>query len=476
PLGHLWSLAIEEQFYLFWPLILGLGFRIFKKRKWIIGGTIAIIVISTLAMAVIYTPGDDPSRVYYGTDTRAYALLLGALAAMIWPGGKMSADISRSKKLSVDLAGAGSLIFILWMLVSTNQYQVFLYRGGLFIFSLVATLFVVVLAHPAGIFGRIFSVEPLRLLGKWSYGIYLWHYPVIILSTPYIDTDGPNVLRSLWQIAVSIALAALSFYLIEEPIRFKRIKLAKIFSRATACILIIFMVLIVTSTEGLQILAKDRVTDTYEQIGSVEDEIEIEPGKDEIEAESGKDEIEAEPGKNEIEAESEKNEIEAESGKDNVKNVIDSGEGITIISDSLLIDAKPIIEDRLPGIIINTKKGRQMYDAPEVVDELRSTGRLGDTVIIGLGSNGAFTEKQLKATIDCLEGAGEIILINTRVPKPWETVVNDILAQVVEFYPEVTLIDWYDVSKGHNEYFYKDGVHLNNVGIEAYIEMLLNAL
>ncbi len=155
---------------------------------------------------------------------------------------------------------------------------------------------------------------------------------------------------------------------------------------------------------------------------------------------------------------------------------LESGEGITIISDSLLIDAKPMMEENLPGIVIDTLKGRQMYDAPQVIDQLRADKKLGETVVIALGSNGAFTEKQLMKTLDCLEGVKDILLINTRVPKPWEPVVNEMMEKVLKSYSEVELVDWYGTSKGHGDYFYQDGVHLNQRGMDAYYEMLLGVL
>ncbi|MDA8227583.1 MAG: acyltransferase, partial [Desulfitobacterium hafniense] len=182
PLGHLWSLAVEEQFYLFWPLLLGLGLRYLRQRKWIIGVTMAVALTSAAAMALIYIPGQDPSRVYYGTDTRAFALLVGAVLAMVWPSRKMNPDLSGKKRLALDVAGGLGLLVVLLMIGKTNQYQTSLYQGGLLLYSVAAAGLVAVLAHPASYLGRLFGWGPLRWLGECSYGIYLWHYPVIILT------------------------------------------------------------------------------------------------------------------------------------------------------------------------------------------------------------------------------------------------------------------------------------------------------
>ncbi len=444
PLGHLWSLAIEEQFYLLWPLILSLVYRLIPRRKWIISIMVFLALISAGTMALIYIPGTDPSRVYYGTDTRAFALLAGAIAAMILPCGNMSLKIDGSKRKALALTGSMSLIITLWMIFRINQYQVFLYQGGLFIFSVAAAFLVAALAHPAGFLGRIFSIRPLRLLGKWSYGIYLWHYPVIVLSSSLVDTDGPDILHSVFQIAVSILLAVISYYFIEEPIRHGRVRALALSARVSVSAALIFAVMLVTSMEGMQILAKD-LSGEQETAGySKELQSHTESPID--------------------------TEAEAEAPPEG------HGNSITVIADSMMINVEPALQESLPGIIVDAEKGRQMYDAPEVIQELREKGKLGKYVIIVLGTNGAFTEKQLKTTIDCLEGAEEIILINTRVPKPWQGVVNEMLTNIVDSYYNVRLIDWFAESSGHNEYFYKDGVHLNPSGIEAYCKMIIDAL
>ncbi|MCB8816730.1 acyltransferase family protein [Desulfosporosinus shakirovi] len=457
PLGHLWSLAVEEQFYLFWPLLLVMGLRCFRQRKWIIGGTIAVALTSAAAMALIYIPGHDPSRVYYGTDTRAFALLVGAVPAMVWPSWKMNPDLSAKKRMALDLAGSLGLLVVLLMIGKTNQYQTSLYQGGLLLYSVAAAGLVTVLAHPASYLGRLFGWGPLRWLGECSYGIYLWHYPVIVLTNPVVNGEGLNYSRSLWQIAISIILAALSRYLIEEPIRYGRRKQVRrrrsdlqwwhrplaLSTKISLSILLMFLILFVTLNGGMQIsekaLAKSHVTQKQAQVAD----------KDEIVGMGPK-------------ATDRKNDI--------------NGDDITIIGDSLMINLEPVLHNRLPGIVIDAQLGRQMYQAPDLISRLQKEGKLGKIVIIELGSNGSFTEKQLKETLDSLQRTEEILLVNTRVPKPWETEVNETLTKVAESYPNTKLIDWHLISSGHEDYFYPDGVHLTQSGMKAYGEVLIEAL
>ncbi|MEG6513784.1 acyltransferase family protein [Desulforamulus ruminis] len=495
PLGHLWSLAVEEQFYLFWPFLLGWGLRCLRQRKWLIGGTVACVLISAAAMALIYIPGHDPSRVYYGTDTRVFALLVGAALAMIWPGGKMNADLSGKKRLALDAAGGLGLLVVLLMIGKTNQYQPSLYQGGLLLFSFAGACVVAVLAHPASYLGRFFGWRPWRWLGECSYGIYLWHYPVIILTSPVVNTEGPDLSRAFWQIGASIILAALSRYMIEEPIRYGRRKPVRrrrqrrrqilpwwqrpLAHRAkiTACIML-FLVLLVNPNEGTETsdkaLANSQMRTEQmqtEKNPETENKIEAE-AQTENEAQTEK---ETQIGTKAQETDKADPAATVKPDAADKKSDV-GGDEITVIGDSLMINVQPALQEHLPGIVIDAQIGRQMYQAPEVIARLQEEGKLGRTVVIELGTNGSFTEKQLTEALDSLQGTAEIVLVNTRVPKPWEGVVNETLKKVAESYPKARLIDWHSVSSGHDDYFYSDGVHLTRTGVAAYREMLIEAL
>lgn len=464
PLGHLWSLAVEEQFYLFWPLLLGLGLRCFKQRKWIIRGTVALAILSTVAMALIYIPGHDPSRVYYGTDTRAFALLVGALLAMVWPSRKMSEEMEGKRLLALDFVGTTGLLVVLFMIVKTNQYQSFLYQGGLLIYSIASACAVAALAHPNSYLSRLFAWKPLRWLGECSYGIYLWHYPIIVMTSPVVNTEEPNIGRTLWQIGASILLATLSRYLIEEPIRYGRRKRIRRHGSGASwrnsqlvhgfkiliSMSLIFAVLFISTKMGPQISAKDLSENQGKQ-----NQTEV------VERDHGGTKKQTQGSKTD----------QGETKKDYIK-----GDEITAIGDSLMIDVKPALETSLSGIMVDGQIGRQMYQAPDVISKLQKEGKLRKIVMIELGTNGSFTEKQLIKTLDALKGAKRVVLVNTRVPRPWEASVNETLATVLQSYPDITLIDWYSASEGHDDYFYPDGVHLNKKGVEAYSKIMVETL
>ncbi|OFW76883.1 MAG: hypothetical protein A2201_13815 [Alicyclobacillus sp. RIFOXYA1_FULL_53_8] len=155
---------------------------------------------------------------------------------------------------------------------------------------------------------------------------------------------------------------------------------------------------------------------------------------------------------------------------------IRSGQGVTAIGDSVLIDASPYLQKLLPGMVLDGQVGRQMLEAGTVVNQLKSEGKLGSRVIIELGTNGPFTSEQLGSLIRSIGPVQEIILVNVRVPRPWESVVNTTLAQVAAAYPQTKLVDWYAASANNNEYFYPDGVHLNPQGSQAYANLVAAAV
>jgi peptidoglycan/LPS O-acetylase OafA/YrhL len=233
PLGHLWSLAVEEQFYLVWPWLLLLGLALVGSRRGtgtptatgigtarrsvLAAVTLVLAAGSAVAMAVLYHPGYDPTRVYDGTDTRAFALLIGAALAFAWPTRPPRRDVSAASRWCLDGVGVVGLLVIAALVWRTTEYSPFMYRGGLVVLSLATALVLAAVAAPAGRLGPLLGARPLRWIGVRSYGIYLWHFPIIALTTPANGHDP--ALRAVLQVAATIAVAALSWHFIEEPIR-----------------------------------------------------------------------------------------------------------------------------------------------------------------------------------------------------------------------------------------------------------------
>ncbi|TDF95405.1 acyltransferase family protein [Paenibacillus piri] len=479
PFGHFWSLAVEEQFYLLWPLLLVIGLRFAPRRWWLLGVTLALVLVSALVMALLYEPGTDPSRVYYGTDTRAFALLIGAALAIIWPSRKLSVKASAQARLVLDCIGGAGLVTIVVMIRLTDQYDSFLYRGGFVLLSVATAVVVAALAHPVSRLGKALGWKPLRWLGVRSYGIYLWHYPVTVLTSPAVNTGGTDIVLSALQVGVSVILAALSWRFIEEPIRNGALGKAWRQMRtrgkrwecipacrkiASVCMLLVLVMSLIGMTScasgttagsvsyGGGDLQTDTTASTYPKHDGARPDVE----RPELEGT-------AQPGTNN------------DSKEPVVMPKPDAGQGVTAIGDSVMLDIAPYLHEFLPGITIDGKVGRQMSQAKDVIDQFKSKGELGDVVIIELGTNGTFSEKTLVTLLHSLEDVHQIVLVNTRVPRPWESEVNSTLAKAAKQFSNVTLVDWYTAS-ADNSYFSRDGVHLVEEGAKVYASLVAETI
>lgn len=219
PIGHLWSLSIEEQFYVIWPLLLLTLIRLLRRQGKLVIYVLSGAAVSAIAMALLYLPGTDPSRVYYGTDTRAFAILIGAALAVVWPSWRLTDRISSRASSLLDLFGSAGMLILFIMMNQTNEYDPSLYPVGFLFLSIVTAVIIAVLVHPASRLGSILAAKPLSWIGKRSYSLYIWHYPVIILSSPAANAEETVFADILLQLTLIFMLSALSYRFVEEPIR-----------------------------------------------------------------------------------------------------------------------------------------------------------------------------------------------------------------------------------------------------------------
>lgn len=528
PLGHLWSLAVEEQFYLIAPLLLLLALRRSPRRGVLLLLVLLLAMASAVAMALLYVPDTDPSRVYYGTDTRIFGLLIGSALALIWPSNRMNEELPVLPYRILETVGAVGMAIIIMMVWQTDEYGDFLFRGGMVLLSVAAAMLIAAAAHPATVLSKVLGAAPFKWLGVRSYGIYLWHYPIIALTSPAYSSHGTGVRLAALQVAATVVLAALSYRYIEEPIRrggFFRKSLprtagaeggaagtAKPLLRTATSIgaLTMLVVLTVSCIESDQIhyyasvdpvpvfagSATDGADGSSSSIGhgaAAPQDAQHAQGVASLPLPMGVGIASARAGIGQrVHNEADGLQGRPIQGTGGLTGSLSqppgsrpafphpsselSGEQVTAIGDSIMLNISSVLEKELPGVTVDGKVGRQMKEAAALLEELKSQHKLKGSVIVQLGTNGPFSEKKLGQLLDSLSDAKQIVLVTVRVPRKWEDEVNMTINKVAAGYPHVTVADWYAASQDHEEYFEKDGVHLKPTGAKAYAALLLEAL
>jgi len=374
-----------------------------------------------------------------------------------------------------------------------DEYQSFLYRGGMFVFCLNAAILIGCVCHPVSFLGKILSWKPLRWIGSRSYGIYLWHYPIIVLGTPVREIGNPAYWRVTLQLLIIFTIAELSYRFIEMPIRkdgfrcyfrqyfvFNKRKWGSFtLSRKISTTLIpLFLLVFFTGMTG--VVGEEKI----ESIESRPTNIKIDGGthqpstdhdsKKEQETSQQDSLIDEET---DVDSNTEQNTVEPkqEGNVTIIPPVHESYNGILAIGDSVMIDIATSLHNIYPSITIDAKIGRQVSQAVKLAPNYASFNQPDKAVIIQLGTNGYFTNAQIDTLLKAFSNA-DIYLVNTRVPRSWEGKVNRALQQKAQEYDNITLIDWHNSAINHPEFFAPDGVHLEQKGIASLTNLIQQAI
>jgi peptidoglycan/LPS O-acetylase OafA/YrhL len=529
-LKHLWSLAVEEQFYLLWPLVVAIALSVGAtrwRRRRVLALALAGAAASALLMALLYRPEMDPSRLYFGTDTRATGLLIGAALAVVWTPelrrtrsrvpscptvrgfglertwGRFRRRWGWTAPVLLDALGLAALGTLAFLCLRLGEFDPPLYRGGLASVSLATAALIMALTHPQTRIGStLLGYWLLRWIGVRSYGIYLWHWPVFMVTRPGLDVplDGWPLLAL--RLAVTIVLADLSYRYVETPIRhgvigrawrslreargFKRWDLGVRYAGIVVPVVAVCAVLGVAvghakPPEAPDYLATKQVRIEAPAQGSESGRVAegVTNSGEAIASQSATVAEKAVPTTDVAETKAPALGHETTAGKpDNVAGTNPSGEPpagtVVAVGDSAMLGAVDTLQREVPQLaVIDARGSRQAPEAIEVLRQLRASGKLGDVVVIHIGNNGLFTTRQFDEMMRVLSGARRVLVVNVTIPdgKSWVP-NNEVLAEGVRRYPNrAVLVDWYAASAGHPEYFW-DGIHLTPRGARAYAELI----
>jgi peptidoglycan/LPS O-acetylase OafA/YrhL len=454
PLGHLWSLAIEEQFYLVWPFALLLAIRSVRDRRMLVAGTLVLAAASAVEMALLFVPYTDPTRVYDGTDTRAFELLIGAALAFVMPRGRSFSPLTARGRAVLEAAGGAALVGIILLFCLTGQYDAFVYQGGMVLLSLLSAALIAACVHPGLRVGRVLGVTPLRWIGERSYGMYLWTVPVIVLTTP--AGASQSLLRDALQVAGIVAVSELSWRYVEQPVRHGALE--RLWRRGRERWQRRDWSRLVPGTQGWATSGAVCAGALICSLGlsGVISGPETPP-------DATKSIL---PPRHHL----------TKPSSSTTATTTPAGEGVTVIGDSIMVDAAPYLQQMLPGAVIDAQVGQQLYQAQASVPQLKAAGDIGNRLVLELGTNGYFNVTQLDALLRSLGPMQRIVLVNTRETRPWEQAVNQTIATVASSYPHTTMVNWFSASAGTPQYFEPDGVHLDPQGAQFYATLLVKAL
>ncbi len=451
---HLWSLAVEEQFYLLWPPIMAAGIALFGRRRLLVG-VLAGIAGSTILAWALFEPFTDPSRIYYGTDTRAVCLLAGVALAFLWPANRLRPLTERRPRIVLEATGVAALVVVGLALTRLGELDAELYKGGFLWVSLGTAVLVAVAAHPSSLIGKALGWAPLVWLGLRSYGIYLWHWPIIMLTRPDEDIPLDGVPLATLQIGLTIAMAALSYTFVETPIRRGGLRAlrdglrrdtagfprrARVAAATTCCVALVGV--------GLAVALLPRETPvipglTAAASGSPQQATSLGPR-----AGAGG------PGKQRPAAEF---------------------EPVLAVGDSVMLGASRTLKPVLGrGAVVDSAVSRQFpVGADAVLSRLRSMKP--KTVVIHLGNNGYVKFDDLKGLLDRLKRVPRVVLVNVRVPLQWEQSVNDAVEYADDHWDNVVLVDWHGVTD-RNPQVLVDGAHMTPEGARLYARSIAAAV
>lgn len=465
PLTHIWALSFQLQMYILFPFILK-GLKKIKLQNKTIGIIFILVSMASAAwMGYKFYMGSDFSRIYYGTDTRAFAFFAAAGIACFYCDREI---VKKGEKVLIYLLGISGIILIIMFSIFIDYRNKYNYYGLMFLVSILITYTIVLLTKQEikkwnnPLVDRLLT--PAVKLGQHQYQYYLWQYPIMIFSKEFLKwLDIDFNLKFLIQLCFLFVISELCYYLFEKN-EFSIIKIVNY--------------IIFGFVSGFLIAAPIYVNEDLEEMKKIQSG--MNPAGTEKEKESSNADKTSQSGTSEQKTDlesnqnqsSEKENSEQEKTPDELKK---DERSILFVGDSVLDMTKFDLKKRYPNSIIETKTGRQFYELPDLLTYYAKTGKMRKIVVIALGTNGTIYKKDMEKVMKTLEGH-EVYLISTIMPDSWQKSVNEEIMNASSQHSNVKVIDWYSFAKNKREYFYKDGTHPKPDAAKKYVDLIYSVV
>ena len=487
-LQHLWSLAVEEQFYLIWPAIAVVLLR-WRGRRGVFWVALGGSILSTVWMIFLSVSNGfpleaDPSRAYFGTDTHIMGLLLGAALAMVWRPGRLSTRLTVGAQAIITAVGVIALLSIVWFFWQVGEYSPFMYRGGFLILSILVCILIATASHPGAPFGRMIGSQPWRYIGQRSYGLYLWHWPIFVITRPVLDVPLDGFANLVLRLGLTFVVAELSYRYVEIPIRRGAIgrfitdwresdpeDRAHISRRVLAGSAVSIAALgLIGAGLATAKPADEQIPDDVAAAIGIDD-----GGPSQILIDDTATSTPDPSSSPSSSTDSSSTRPSAQTSKDGL--VVNENGAVTAIGDSVMLGVADQLMAKIDQTKVDAEVSRQASGVLERVQKLAKKGLLAPTVVIHTGTNGIVTEDQLRGMLDILSDRERVVVVNTNVPRPWMEPNNELIAAVVPEYPNAVIADWYSVSVDNPEYFVSDGTHPQwPSGIKAFVREVMRGV
>ena len=465
PLTHIWALSFQLQMYILFPFILK-GLKKIKLQNKTIGIIFILVsVVSAAWMGYKFYMGSDFSRIYYGTDTRAFAFFVAAGIACFYCDREI---VKKGEKVLIYLLGISGIILIIMFSIFIDYRNKYNYYGLMFLVSILITYTIVLLTKQEikkwnnPLVNRLLT--PAVKLGQHQYQYYLWQYPIMIFSKEFfkwLDIDFNS--KFLIQLCFLFIISELCYYLFEKN---------------ESSIIKIVNYIIFGFVSGFLIAAPIYVNEDLEEMKKIQSR--MNPAETEKEKESSNADKTSQSGTSEQKADLENNQNQSSEkenpGQEKTPDELKKDErSILFIGDSVLDMTKFDLKKIYPNSIIETKIGRQFYELPDLLAYYAKTGKMRKIVVIALGTNGTIYKKDMEKVMKTLEGH-EVYLISTVMPDSWQKSVNEEIMNASLQHSNVKVIDWYSFAKNKREYFYKDGTHPKPDAAKKYVDLIYSVV